>query len=126
VLPIGLNSRTVNGSTLAAVQHPVVDSRGIGSPPDQPIENVYFTDKMPLTHTANRRIAGHGTELMAIIGDQSRVSTRAGSSSSSLAPSMTAANHNYVKVMHSAAIDHIIRKSIVPRETSLSDAKPPE
>src|SRR5690606_37854804 len=90
---VRLHPRTPDGATLRTVEHPVMDGRLVRRAPDQPVERIDLTNKMPLPQAADGRVATHGADRGAIERDQSGTCTHARRDRCGLATGMAATNH---------------------------------
>src|SRR5205085_606795 len=101
-LPVGLDARPPDGRPLAAVEHPAVDGRPVGSSRHQPVEDVEFTHEVSLANPADRGIARHLPDVSGIERQQTDASTAARCRRSRFAARVTTAN--YKNVVHPPAL----------------------
>jgi hypothetical protein len=98
-----------------------MDRSPICGPRHQPVEHVEFADEMTLSHAADRRVARHLPGVLRPKREQAHARAPARSSSSSLAPGMAGADHQYV--VH----DQLLADPRFTWNTSLlAEAKTPE
>ncbi len=64
-LSVGLRTRAPYSWPLSSVQQPKLDARPIRNPPHQPVQCINLANEMALPETADRRVAGHDTNIVA-------------------------------------------------------------
>jgi hypothetical protein len=98
--PVGLHARATYGSTLARIEHAVVDGCVIRSAGDQPVESIDLAHQVALAEAANRGVARHRADRAAREADQGDRRSHARRRSRGLATGMPSANDDDVEVAH--------------------------
>ena len=80
-----------------------MDRRRIGRASDYAIESIDFADQMPLTQTADGRVAAHRANLGEIETDKRRRRTHARSGTSRLDAGVSAADYDDIEIPHGRA-----------------------
>ncbi len=103
---IGLGTRTTHRRALTGVQDAKLDTRLVNRSAHEPVERVDLAHQMPLTNPANRRIAGHGTDIGDIEGHQCSLSSQTRGGRSSLDPSVASTDYQNIKacIRHGLAL----------------------
>ena len=113
-LTIGLHTRTPNSRTLAAVEHTAVDRGPVGGTGHQSVEHVELANQMPLPNPADRRVAGHLTDILSAKSHKPDARATARRGRRSLAAGVAAADDQDIK--HAKALSRFC-----PREKIVSD-----
>jgi hypothetical protein len=124
-----LEARPLHCRPLAAIQHPPMDCSPVGRPRHQTVENVQLTDEVPLANAADRRIAGHLSDILRTEGHETDARASSSGSGRSLTASMARANDKDVE--HLGALSEVAAlwkssQTTVSRETLLPEAETPE
>ena len=91
----------------------------VSSARNNPVERVDLAHEIPLAKSADRRIAGHGTNLVTPKTHKSRARTHPRGSSRSFATRMASTNDNDIETLHDrAATPEVADCQPVSRETS--------
>jgi hypothetical protein len=69
-LAICLRSGTANRRTLFSIQHSELNACRVGHAAHQAVKSINFPDQMAFAKPANRRIAGHDTNRLALMCHQ--------------------------------------------------------
>jgi hypothetical protein len=99
---ISLDAWTANCASLAPVQHPTVNRGPVCRDGHNPTHRIDFANKMALAYTANRRIAGHLSQIITAKGYKGGSSAAARGSAGSFAARMASTNDQNVE--HPAAL----------------------
>jgi hypothetical protein len=91
-----------------------LDSRRVGRPPHDPAERIDFTHDSTLGDSPDRRVTGHLTYGLEILGKQESSRTTSGGESGSLGAGVSAAYDNDV-VIHSP-----VPYSVTPASSQLA------
>jgi hypothetical protein len=83
--------------TLAAVEHPKLNARGVGNPTHQAIQCIDLTNEMTLAKTTDRRITGHRADGRKAMGYQRRLCAHPRGPARGLASRVAASNDNDVE-----------------------------
>jgi hypothetical protein len=96
-LPVGLGARPANRRSLSSVEQAELDAGGIRNATHQSIKSVNLPHKMALAKTADRGIAGHNADCVALVRNQCRSCAKPSSRAGGLAASMATADYNDIK-----------------------------
>ncbi len=96
---VGLGPRAVHRGALAAIEQAKLDARGVNRPPHQPAERVDLADDLPLADAADRRIAAHLSDGIAIGRDERRPRPEPRSRERRLGPGMPGTDHDHVELV---------------------------
>ena len=122
---ICLDAGTLHRRTLAAVEHPIMDRRGIGSASDQPVERIDLADHMPLAQSTDRWIARHCANVLRVERHERSARAPTRRRGCGFGSGMATANHHYIEPAI-ALVRRGGRVKAVPRGTSFADAETPE
>ena len=75
-----MRSQRMDGGTFSLVQHPILDTSGVGGDAHLPAQCVQLPDQVTLAGAANGGIAGHVAYCVQIDGKQDGVKAQTGSS----------------------------------------------
>lgn len=99
-LAVSLCARSLHSRPLAAIQQPELDAGGIGQSSHDTVKRIDFTHQVAFSQPANRGIAGHRTQIIAIQRYQRGFRAHARSSHGGFQTGMASTNHDYVELFH--------------------------
>ncbi len=67
---VALGARAVHRRSLAPVEQAELDGRGVGEDPHRAAQGIDLADDLPLGHAADRRIAAHLADGIAVHGQE--------------------------------------------------------
>ena len=94
---VGLNPRTPDRRTLAAVEHAAVNRRPVGRARHQAVEHIELPDQMPLADAADRRVAGHLAGVFGTEGQQADTGATARGGRRRFTTGVAGANHEHIE-----------------------------
>ncbi len=112
----GLTPRAPSGRTPGSIEHPKLDSGGIGNLRHLTSERVNLLYQVPLADSANRRIAGHLGDGFSGHRDQHRPDSHACCSEGGFASGVSGTNHQHVKF--GGTLRHLILAEVSGAETA--------
>ena len=80
----------------AAIEHPKLNARGIDCLAHRAAERIDLANDLPLADAADRRIAAHLADRVAIRGEQGRFGSQSGSRQRGFGASMAGANNDHI------------------------------
>ena len=98
-LLIGLSPRAVHRRAFAAIEHAELNAGRVDRPPHQPAERVDLADDLPLADAADRRIATHLPDGVAIGGEQHGPRPNRAAATRGLGPGMPGADDDHVEII---------------------------
>jgi hypothetical protein len=66
---VGLGAGALDGRTLAAVQEAELDAGAVGRAAHDAVQRIDLAHQMALAQPADRRVAGHRPDAVALVGD---------------------------------------------------------
>jgi hypothetical protein len=90
-LLVALRTGGLNAWTLGGVQHAELNARGVRVQSHQSTQGIDLADKMPLGQPADRRVAGHLSDRVQILGQHGRLRSKPGGSHPGLDTRMSSA-----------------------------------
>ena len=103
-LAVGLGARAADRRTLAAVQHAKLDAGPVDRPRHDAVQRIDLAHQMAFRQAADRRVARHDADGLAIVGEQHGPRAGARCRRRRLAAGMTAADHDDIGFQGSRAI----------------------
>ena len=85
----------------AAIEHAKLDAGGVDRPAHRAAERVDLADDLPLADAADRRVAAHLADGVAIGREQRGLGPQPRSRQRRLGPGMPGADHDHVEFVHS-------------------------
>jgi len=107
-LLVTLGAGTTDAGSLGGVQHPELDSGGVGVDAHLAAQRIDLADDLSLGQAADGGVAGHLTDGVEVHRQQQRLATHTCRSQGRLDPGMAGADHN-----------HVINFGILEHEASL-------
>ena len=104
-LAVRLGARTLNGGALAAIEDPELNPGGVGGARHQPVEGVDFAHEVALAEAADRGVAGHHADGVALLRHQRGARAEARRRRRGFAAGVAAADHDDVIKAHSRRLD---------------------
>ena len=99
---VGLGPRPVHRRPLGAVEDAELDAGGVDRPPHHAAERVHLADELRLAHAADRRVAAHLPDGVAVGGQQRRAGAEPGGGAGRFHPGMAGSDHEHVIVVGAA------------------------
>src|SRR5262249_23470645 len=96
--PVRLRPGRPNRGTLRGIEDPKLDTRLVRGDRHGAAERIYLFDEVSFSNTPDRRIAGHLTEGLEIVGQQQGLATGPGRGERRLGAGVTAADHDDVEL----------------------------
>ena len=96
VFLVRLGAQGMDGRAFAGVEHPYLDSGGIGIHPHLASQGVQLPHQMPLGRATDGGIAGHQGDIVHGKGGHEGTAPQTGSSESCLHPRMARADDNHI------------------------------
>ena len=96
-LAVGLGARAADRRTLAAVQHAKLDAGPVDRPRHDAVQRIDLAHQMAFRQAADRRVARHDADGLAIVGEQHGPRAGARCRRRCLAAGMAAANHDDIR-----------------------------
>jgi len=97
-LAVCLRAWSLNSRPFPTIEHTELNAGSIRNAPHQTVQRINLANQMPLPQTTDGRVARHHADRIEAMGDKSSMSTHACRRGCSFTASMTAANHNSVKL----------------------------
>ncbi len=96
---VRLRPGSVHRRPLGPIENPVLNPGGVDRLPHQPAQRIDLTHELPLAHAANRRVAAHLADSVAVGRQQTGSRSEPSRGSRCLNTSMTAADHQHIKII---------------------------
>ncbi len=96
-LPVRLGTGAAHRGPLAPIEHPKLNSAGIGDEAHQAVQRVDFPDQMPLAESPDGRIAGHRADRRKAVGHQDGLCAHTCGGTGSLATRVASTDDDDVK-----------------------------
>ncbi len=101
---VSLNPRPPDRAALRAIEHPVMDRRGVCRARDQPVEGIDLAHQVPLAEATDRRVAAHSPDCVEIEADEADARIHPRSHGGRLAAGMAAPDDEEIVRAHAAPL----------------------
>ena len=125
-LAVGLGARAAHRRPLAAVEHAELDAGAVDRPAHEAVERVDLAHQMPLAEPADRRVARHLADRLALMGEQQRARPDPRRRRRRLAPGMPAADHDDIVISRTIAHGDVMYRRAGRLSSACPWKQPPE
>jgi hypothetical protein len=95
-LPVRLAAWPAHGRSLAAVEEPELDTRGVRDAPHEAVKGVDLADKVALAKSSDGRVARHLADGLELMGKKERLCPKARGRRRRFAACVSAADYHYI------------------------------